>query len=31
LPSYTMDCDDQVRRIRDLFLDYDHPEAGDDA
>jgi hypothetical protein len=23
--------DDAMRRIRDLFLDYDHPEAGDDA
>jgi hypothetical protein len=26
----TMAPDDQMRRIRDLFLDYDHPEADDD-
>ena len=31
LPSYTMDCDEQMRQIRDLFHDFDHPEAGDDA
>lgn len=27
----TMAPDDQMRRIRDRFLDYDHPEAADDA
>jgi hypothetical protein len=27
----TMAPDDQMSRIRDLFLDYDHPEAADDA
>jgi hypothetical protein len=31
LPSYTMDCDEQMRQIRDLFHDYDHPEDADDA
>jgi hypothetical protein len=31
LPSYTMDCDDQMRQIRDLFHDFDRPEAADDA
>jgi hypothetical protein len=31
LPSYTMDCDEQMRRIRDLFHDYDHPEDDDNA
>lgn len=31
LPSYTMDCDEQMRQIRDLFHDFDHPEAADDA
>jgi hypothetical protein len=30
LPSYTMGCDEQMRRIRDLFHDFDHPEADDD-
>jgi hypothetical protein len=29
LPSWQMDCDEQMRRIRDLFQDYDHPEDGD--
>ena len=29
LPSYTMDCDEQMRQIRDLFYDFDHPEADD--
>jgi hypothetical protein len=29
LLSHTMDCDEQMRRIRDLFLDYDQPEGGD--
>ena len=29
LPSYTMDCDEQMRQIRDLFLDFDHSEGGD--
>jgi hypothetical protein len=24
-------ADDQMRRIRDLFLSYDHPEAASDA
>jgi hypothetical protein len=27
----TMEPDDQMRRIRDAFLDYDHPEAADEA
>jgi hypothetical protein len=27
----TMAPDDEMRRIRDLFLDYDHPEAAGDA
>jgi hypothetical protein len=27
----TMPPDDQMRRIRDLFHEYDHPEAADDA
>jgi hypothetical protein len=31
LPSYTMDCDEQMRQIRDQFLAYDHPESADDA
>jgi hypothetical protein len=31
LPSYTMGCDEQMRQIRDLFHDFDHPEATDDA
>ena len=31
LPSYTMDCDEQMRQIRDLLLDFDHPEAAEDA
>jgi hypothetical protein len=26
LPSYTMDCDEQMRTIRDLFHDFDHPQ-----
>jgi hypothetical protein len=26
-PSMWNDPDDQMRRIRDLFLDYEHPEA----
>jgi hypothetical protein len=29
LPSYTMECDEQMCRIRDLFHDYDHPEVDD--
>jgi hypothetical protein len=29
LPSYTMDCDEQMRQIRDLFYDFDHSEGGD--
>jgi hypothetical protein len=29
LPSWQMGCDEQMRRIRDLFHDYDHPEDGD--
>ena len=31
LPSYTMDCDEQMRQIRDLFHDFDDPEADHDA
>jgi len=27
----TLEPDDQMRRIRDLFLEYDRPEAADDA
>jgi hypothetical protein len=30
LPSYVMTCDEQAARIRDLFHDFDHPEAEDD-
>jgi hypothetical protein len=29
--DFSMEPDDQMRRIRDLFLEYDHPEADDDA
>jgi hypothetical protein len=28
-PSYRSEPDDQMRRIRDLFYDYDHPEDDD--
>jgi hypothetical protein len=31
LPSYQMGCDEQMRRIRDLFHDFDHTETADDA
>ncbi|HET6685784.1 MAG TPA: hypothetical protein VFH02_04575 [Jiangellaceae bacterium] len=30
-PSHRSQPDDQMRRIRDLFLTHDHPEAADDA
>jgi hypothetical protein len=29
--SPSLAADDQMRRIRDLFLDYDQPDAADDA
>jgi hypothetical protein len=30
-PSHRSTPDDQMRRVRDLFLEHDHPEAADDA
>jgi hypothetical protein len=27
LPSWQMDCDEQMRQIRDLFHDFDQPEG----
>ena len=31
LPSYEMTCAEQMREIRDLFYEYDHPEVADVA